>query len=186
LGDLQEFYAGEDDMGSSIAPGMAKLVGDAPVWKRTQSLGCNRRAGDIARQSFKPRSVVSVYRDSCMETEALHAGAALPRGNSVLQRGCGTGGEQRVFIQQRAFGCSTMIREQAATLKEAEMMPLAVAAATRADLVVVGRWEREELGGSPVDPTGRVRRSVRTLDPRGPGREDFRGLRVEYPSQALI
>jgi hypothetical protein len=132
LGDLQEFYAGEDDMGSSIAPGMAKLVGDAPVWKRTQSLGCNRRAGDIARQSFKPRWVVSVYRDSCMETEALHAGAALPRGNSVLQRGCGTGGEQRVFIQQRAFGCSTMIREQAATLKEAEMMPLAVAAATRA------------------------------------------------------
>ena len=66
-------------MGSSIAPGVAKFVSDAPVWKLTQSLGCDGWPGDIAAESLKPRSVVSEYRDTCVKAEALHAGTALTR-----------------------------------------------------------------------------------------------------------
>jgi len=107
------------------------------------------------------------------------------RDNSVLQRVWGTGGEQRVFIQQRAFGCSTMIREQAATLKEADDAPGRSCRDT-GDLVVVGRWEREELGGSPVDPAGRVRRSVRTLDPRAdPGAKNSPACELNNTHHAL-
>jgi hypothetical protein len=142
-------------MSRSIAPGVAKLVGNASVWKLTQSLGCDRRAGDIARQSFKPRSVVSVYRDTCVKAEALHAGTAFSRDkldilgfdsipeshhgfaragtcrNSLVQRGCDACGEERLFVLQRVLGCCAVIREQAATLEQADDAPGA-AAATRA------------------------------------------------------
>ena len=46
---FQEFYAGEHDMGGSISPGVAKLVGDASFWKLTQSFRRDRRSGDIAK-----------------------------------------------------------------------------------------------------------------------------------------
>ena len=53
------------------------------------------------------------------------------RDNSVLQRVWGTGGEQRLFILQRVFGCSAIFNSRPRRPRR-RMMPLAVAAATRA------------------------------------------------------
>jgi hypothetical protein len=112
---------------------------------------------------------VSVYRDTCVKAEALHACTGFPRdelnilgfdpiskphdrlssasarGDSVLQRGCGTCGEERLFVLQRVLGGITMIREQATTLEQANDAP-GRRCYDAGDLVVVRRGEREELG----------------------------------------
>jgi hypothetical protein len=49
---FQEFDTREYDMGGSISPGVTEFISNPPVREFTQSLGRDRRSGDIAKKAF--------------------------------------------------------------------------------------------------------------------------------------
>jgi hypothetical protein len=49
---FQEFDTREYDMGGSISPGVTEFISNPSVRELTQSLGRDRRPGDIAKKAF--------------------------------------------------------------------------------------------------------------------------------------
>jgi hypothetical protein len=155
----------------------AKRVGDASVFEFTQSLRGDRGPADVPAQSFKPRAVVRAYRNIRVKAEALNAGTAFSRDecnifcldsipephhglarastrrNSILQGRCRACGEERLFVAQRVLGGVSLVRDQAATLEQANDASGA-GCCDAGDLVVVGGRQSEEHRGPRVVRVG--------------------------------